>query len=1361
MVEQLTAQAKAQARGEGYKMQGSASITQRRLWFLDRLQTARIPFNTVMAFRIAGSLQPAAFEEALTAMVQRHHILRTTFKQDGILTQQVETAPPADLLDYVDLSEFPSETAAKLLSEETQRRFDLEKDPPFAAKLIKLSADEHLLIVTAHQAVLSEFVYKPFIQELLHYYDTCLQNAAPDAAPPAMQYIEYVQQQEKFLQNQAAKELLEWWREWLRGITPVLDLPQSFPRPAAQSLRGRVLPFALSAGLSEKLSAHEDPFTLLLAAFTTLLYRYTGQEELLVGVPAHHHEPSNVRSLIGPFYEMLIVRASIRPDAPFAELFDQTRLNFQQAWEHRQMPFETLIDRLQPDRDLSREALIQAAFSYDTLEEMVSAAGLRVTRLPVEVKNTTLDLQFHLWNDSGIVTGELVYSQDLYDPEAARRMITHFQNLLEGIVHDPQAKLYELPLLSEDERHRLVVEWNQTEKDYPKEFCFHELFERQAEKTPDRIAAAFADQRVSYAELNRRANRLAHHLLHAGLEAEQVVAIMARRSIDFLTGMIAIFKAGGAYMPIDPRNPPQRIHHLLKQSQTRYVLADDEFIPILEQTLAEHPLEIVPPIMSLAAQIAKAAPEANPALDIDPDRLAYVIFTSGSTGLPKGAMVEHRGMLNHLYAKVFDLDLHETDAVAQNAPQSFDISVWQFLVALLLGARVHIFDDDIAQSPKVLLEQVAQHQVTVLEVVPSIMRIMIDAVADSSGSPLQLPALRWLIPTGEALAPELARQWLKRYPHIPLVNAYGPTECSDDVTHYPVHKPPAENVINMPIGRPIPNMQMYILDPYLQPVPVGVKGELYVGGIGVGRGYLNDLERTAQAFLDDPFSGRPGARLYRTGDLGRYLPDGNIEFLGRVDFQVKINGQRIELNEIQVALEKHPNVRESVIKTAKRASGSDYLVAYLVPQEQPAPSVAELRDFLKEQLPVYMVPSYFMVMDAFPLTPNGKIDRKALPEPEIEALPGGEFVAPRTPVEQQLGEVWAKILGLEQVDIHANFFDMGGNSLLAIRLFVQIEKLFGVSLPLAVIFQAPTIEQLAHLIENKQSGDAESFDCLVKIQEGSPDKPKFFCVHAHGGHVLYYYNLSRYLGDDQPFYALQALGVDGKKPPLTRFEEMAAKYVEEIQAVQPQGPYYLAGHCLGGVLVYEVAQQIKAQGHKVALLAMFDAYRPGYPHLARFVTPRLYNFLRVAQRLLFYHGGNLLRMSGSDRRQYVNRLIERLRYTIGETYDRLRARLRGEAVGGVNPLLQIQDVLAAAEAAYQPKPYEGDVTLFTCSIPYPGIQHDPTLGWGEMVKGNIELHIIPGYFDTMILEPDVKNLAAELKKVLTQAYQKTGHKSAV
>jgi amino acid adenylation domain-containing protein len=708
---------------------------------------------------------------------------------------------------------------------------------------------------------------------------------------------------------------------------------------------------------------------------------------------------------------------------------------------------------------------------------------------PIELGSTTakfyLDLMFEDAEDG--MHGRIEYNTDLFDDSTIGRMLDHFQNLLESVLAHPERRLSAFSLLSSEERRRMLEAWNDTSAAAPYDQCFQELFEAQVARTPDAVAAVAGDRPMTYRALNARANRLAHHLREAGVGPDTLVALFMERGIDLLTGILAVFKSGGAYVPLDPAHPADRLLHVLDQGGVDRVVSTRELAPALLAALASAPLSRQPEVFQIEELLDRTSPDQNLPVSCRPSNLAYVIYTSGSTGMPKGVMIEQKGLVNHLYMMVRELGLTGADAIAQTASQCFDISVWQFLSILLVGGRVQILPNEIANDPEQLSQQVDAGKISVLQIVPSLLRMMLDDMAGRASPRSSLSSLRWLIPTGEALPPELCQRWFAYYPTIPLLNAYGPAECSDDVTFYPIRAPLGAEVVYTPIGRPAMNMQVYVLDRRMQPAPIGVIGELYVGGVGVGRGYLNAPRRTGEAFVPDPFSQQAGARLYGTGDLARWLPSGDLEFVGRVDHQVKIRGFRIELGEIEVVLGQHPKVRECVVLAREDVPGDQRLVAYAVAREGSSLGVSDLRSYLRDRLPDYMVPSAFITLEAMPLSPNGKIDRSALPAPDGTRLePDEAFVAPRTPLEETLTEIWAKVLGVARVGIHDNFFTLGGHSLLATQVVSRIREAFSIDLPLRSLFTAPTVAELSNTVVGLKAEGVEgsSLDDMLAQLDG-------------------------------------------------------------------------------------------------------------------------------------------------------------------------------------------------------------------------------------------------------------------------------------
>jgi amino acid adenylation domain-containing protein len=901
------------------------------------------------------------------------------------------------------------------------------------------------------------------------------------------------------------------------------------------------------------------------------------------------------------------------------------------------------------------------------------------------------------------------------------------------------------------ERTLLLETWTTTQKDYPLDRTLPQLFEAQVEHTPDAVAVVWEGQKCTYRELNQQANQLAHLLREQGIGHETLVALLSERGISLLLSILAVFKAGGAYLPLDPHHPEGRLRRVIQQSGCSIVISSAACASILAQAVAGIPSEAAPQCLTFEELPLANFPDANLPAHSTPRNMVYVIYTSGSTGQPKGAMVEQQGMINHLYAKIEALDLTAADTVAQTASQCFDISVWQFLAALLVGGRVQIYPDEVAHDPLRLLQQVEQHQVSILETVPSLLRAMLETTEHKEENRPALKALRWLIPTGEALPVELCRRWLSRYPHVPLLNAYGPTECSDDVTHYVIDQPPKEGMSRIPIGTAIPNMRLYVLDRHLQVQPIGVNGEIYVGGVGVGRGYLGDAQRTSEAFVRDPFSSEPGARLYKTGDLGRYLPDGNLEFLGRVDFQVKLRGFRIELGEIEAVLDQQEGVLDAVVIVREDVPGEQRLVAYVVLDQEASMTLEELKNRLMQHVPDYMVPSAFVPLEQLPLTANGKLDRKALPVPERNSREQQRrYVPPVEPLHRQLAVIWEDLLGVRPIGIRDDFFELGGDSLQAVQLFERIAMICGKRLSLAVLFEGATIEYVARAMQDENQEVERA--ALVVVQTGGAKRPFFFLHGQWRGGAFYSRELARRMGPEQPFYLLEPYKYDGQAAPAT-IEQMAEAHLETLRRVQPEGPYLLGGWCNGGLMAYEMARQLHEQGQTVDLLIMMD------PDV--FAAPFKWGFRGITAL------GDLLRVS-KEKQADLFLLYRHLRLTFHywrkrtftKTIHHYKPELEpGLAVDDVSAELDVliprkevlrQDwlgVLDWSNSGYLPRSfYPGKMTFFWAEKEVFRRER-----WRSWIEGkDVETHIIPGDHTTSrteYLPVLAEHLSACLNKV--------------
>ncbi|HEX7181318.1 MAG TPA: amino acid adenylation domain-containing protein, partial [Thermoanaerobaculia bacterium] len=1051
------------------------SFAQERLWFLDRLQPGGSLYNIPAVLRLTGDLDVEALRRSFAELVRRHGTLRTAFAEiDGRPWQVV--APPTPIpLPIVDLSGLAAQgfdrhdlEATRQIAEEVDRPFDLALGPILRLLLLRHGRRDHTLIVVVHHIASDGWSMGVLVRETTVLYEAFLQGLPSPLPELPIQYTDFSMWQRQW----ALDAQLDFWRRELAGAPALLELPTDRPRPAVQSSRGATFAFSLptvTAGVHTfARRAGATPFMVLLAAFQTFLYRSAEADDVLVGSTVANRNRVEVEGLIGFFVNTLVFRLRLREGESFLALLERVRAAMLAGHDHQDLPFELLVDALGVERSLAYNPLFQVLLELQNFpSEELRAPGLTFTPVEAPITTAKFDLTLTFLEVAEGLAGMFEYALDLFDPPTIGRFAGHYRTLLEAALADPGLAVDRLPLMSSAERHQVLLAWNDTAVALDLDQPFAALFAAQVARRPKAPAVISGPVTLTYAELDHRADRLGRSLRALGAGPEILVALLDDRGIDLLAAILAVFKVGAAYLPLDAGHPAPRLRQVLRQSGARIVLTGERHRPVLEAALES--ME-APPIVEPIAGPAAADGEDLASLRPLPDSLAYVIFTSGSTGLPKGAMVSQRGMVNHLWAKIRDLDIGPDDTVAQTASQCFDISVWQHLAALAVGGRVRIYPDDVAHDPPVLLARAAEERVTVLQTVPSLLREMLEDIERGDRRAPDLSALRWLVPTGEALAPDLWARWLRRYPAIPLVNAYGPTECSDDVTHALLAAPaPDESSVRVPVGRPVVNTRLYLVDRGFRAVPPGVAGELCVGGAGVGRGYLDDPERTALVFVPDPFSGEPGARLYRTGDLTRRRSDGAVEFLGRIDHQVKVRGYRIELGEIEASLCRHPAVRDAVVLAREDRPGQKRLAAYVVPRDRGAEqgeaelSPAALRAFLAERLPEYMVPADWMVLEALPLTPNGKVDRKALPALARDDHRVQE--APRTAAEIRLAEIWAELLGIEAPGREESFFELGGHSLLATRLLSRVRETFRIELPLRAVFEAPTVAGLAERID--------------------------------------------------------------------------------------------------------------------------------------------------------------------------------------------------------------------------------------------------------------------------------------------------------
>ncbi|BAY78314.1 amino acid adenylation domain-containing protein [Nostoc linckia NIES-25] len=1052
------------------------SYAQQRLWFLDQFQPNSPIYNIPLALRLAGTLNRVALEQSLEEIIHRHEALRTNFITVAGKPSQIVQTQRNWTISVVDLQHLPiseQETATQQLAQQqATQAFDLASTSLIRAELILLSETEHILLVSMHHIVSDDWSMNLFVQELTVLYNTYSQGESSPLAPLPIQYADFAIWQRQWLQGDLLQSQLSYWEQQLADAPALLVLPTDRPRPAVQTFAGASLEFELSLDLTGKLTqlSQEQGCTLfmaLLAAYDTLLYRYTGVADILVGSPIANRNRNEIEGLIGFFVNTLVMRTDLSGNPSFSELLGRVREVALGAYSHQDLPFEMLVEALQPQRNLSHSPLFQVAFVFQNAPTSeLEMTGLTVSLLTTEIVASKFDLTLAIANTPTGLVGAWEYNTNLFDRSTIERLTGHFVTLLEAIVTNPQERIAQLHLLTAVEQQQLI-EFNDTTVDYPTDKCIHQLFEEQVARTPDAVAVVYENQQLTYSQLNSRANQLAHYLKSLGVEADTLVGICVERCLDMVVGQLAILKAGGAYVPLDSEYPSDRLSFMLEDAQVPVLLTQQ---PLVDK-LSTHPAKQV--LLDTDAAIISQYSSENPVTATKAKNLAYVIYTSGSTGQPKGVLVAHEALLNLVFWHQRTFKITASDKATQLASTAFDAAVWELWPYLVAGASIYLIKPGILGSGVDLQDWLLSENITI--------SFLPTPVAE------QLLSLEWKQNT--ALRTVLTGgDKLNRYPSnllpFQVVNNYGPTENTVVTTSGVVVADGQQKNIAPPIGRPIANAQVYILDEYLQPVPIGVPGELHIGGASLARGYLNRNELTQQKFIAHPFEAVQGSRLYKTGDLVRYLADGNIEYLGRIDNQVKVRGFRIELGEIEAVLNQNADVQTSCVILREDIPGEKRLVAYVVPYSQQIPTTSELRQYLSNHLPLYMMPQALVILESLPLTANGKIDRRALPKPELDTT--AEFVAPRTPVEETLAQIWAQVLKIEQVGIHDNFFELGGHSLLATQIISRVQSAFSISLPLRYLFESPTIAQLSEAIfAQLQTGSALTVPPIVPVSRNA------------------------------------------------------------------------------------------------------------------------------------------------------------------------------------------------------------------------------------------------------------------------------------
>ena len=1312
-------------------------------------------YNVVNTYRIRGEIDRRRFEKAFGALVRSVDVLRTVITEDNGVPRQSVMASTAYPVEYINVSQQPNPETwfdswaaarAQVCLDLARRLFD--------CALIKIAPREFLWYFNVHHIVTDGQSMALMFGLMSEFYESC-GNDRSDNRTDIPSFQDYVNYERSHLRSKRYRQAQTYWQEKLADKVE----PLSFYGTARNKTGTRVrrISYEIGVGRTRELrriarrpdiaakTENASMFNIFAALLFVYLHRITGSSRPSIGTPYHNRKSIEFKNTPGLFMEVLPLRINVEDVDTFVSLIRRIGVEASNTFRFTQSIGNSPGDK-------KYEVLL----NYHTAE-FVNFAGFPAQKTSVHTghENDSLALQVHDFSRSGSLILDFDFHRDVFDDAQCKAAVGHLLRLMDAFLADPRKPIRSVDILLPGEREQITKAFNVTQTAVPRNMTLPALFEDQVRRTGAKVAVSFEGASLTYSQLNNRANGLAEHLKSLGVGADCIVGVCAEPSLETIVGLLAILKAGAAYMGLDPEFPKDRLAFMLRDSHVSVLLSQRSLLeryPYVTEAFGDMVTERAgKEIVLIDEEAWRTGNEDDPSPADGPaaENLAYVVYTSGSTGTPKGVMVHHGGVCNRLLwgSRIYGVD--EADRVLHKSSISYDASIWEIFGALIAGSELIVAHPGGRRDSAYLADLIAERKITDAEFVPS----MLSVILDEKGID-RCTSLKRVFSGGEALTAEIQNKFFARTWSAALYNTYGPTECSIDVTHYKCERDSKSG--NVPIGRPVGNTQMYILDRYLNPVPIGVAGELHIGGAGLARGYLNRPELTAEKFIADPFSSTPGARLYKTGDLARYLPDGNIEFLGRFDHQVKIRGFRIELGEIETVLRSHPAVQQAVV-TARQDVARDekLLVAYVVGSQPGSCSATELHGYVKMKLPSYMLPAAFVFLDALPATASGKVNFQALPPPDGSRIDGSEnFMAPRNPIESKMADIWSKLLGLDRVGVRDNFFDLGGHSLLAVRLFAEIEKAFEKRPPLASLFQEPTIEHLAVLINDNTSETKAPPSSLIAVQPQGTKRP-IFCVHTFFGDVLCYMNLARHLGSDQPFYAIEARGLNGIDEPFDDIKAMAAYYIEQVRVVQPEGPYALAGLCSAGIVAFEMAQQLRARGDQVAMVALFDsqvgspadeklAYKPSFRDLLKDIPSWLIGSLEL------------------NHSQWLD--LVKLKVKVARARKTVSDEIAGSSQSHTTTLidewggffqfserhLKIAHAQSRALRKYRPQIYPGRLTLFKARMQPWFSSHRPDKGWGRLAAGGLDIRVVPGNQLAMLKEPHVRVLAEQLSGLLAE-----------
>ncbi len=1295
------------------------SYGQQRLWFLEQLDQESTVYNIGMGLELSGPLNVAALERSFQEVIQRHETLRTCFlRVNGIpqtkICEQVKWS--LNIIDARHLSAHDARPQlVRLASSLVQQHLDLTHAPLFRAHLLELGAEHNILVFVLHHIIFDGWSIGILGREVSELYRAYSSNSKPELPQLLWQYVDYASWQRKWLEAGELDRQLSYWKTQLSGAPPVTSFPADGRRPQSDLFRGSrsrlTVPRELTASLEAMSQRHTVTlFMVLLAAFKVLLSRYTSQEDIVVGSPSAGRTRTELYQMMGFFVNNLVLRTDLSGDPSFSEALARVRAVTRGAYDHQDVPFDQLVHALRPERAPDHSPLFQTMFIFQNFPlEPLQLAGMEAKQIDLDVDTARYDLTIEAFPRDGELHIYFDYNNDLYEEATITRLQKHYLAVLSAVASDAEQKISEIPLLSSSEREDVLFTRNNTEREIPPELCFHQQFEKIALQSPDRIALNAGNVAITYGELNTSANRIAAMLRTRGAKPESLVAIFLERGIELVTAILGVAKAGAAYVPLDPAYPQRRIDDIVQDAQPVSIITNSNLLHLLPASANN--------TLCLDAAEAVQQDRHHSVEPVSQNNLAYVIFTSGSTGRPKGVQITHRSLLNFLNSMQRTPGFSENDVLLAVTTVSFDIAALELLLPIYSGATVCICLEP--NHPEVLLRDLDRYRPTVMQATPATWKLLIAAGWHGDDH------LRILC-GGEALEPALARSLLERSESV--WNMYGPTETTIWSAVLCIESAHEDMI---PIGRPIDNTTFFVLDRSRRPVPVGVPGELWIGGEGVARGYFNRSDLTAERFFPCPWSSDPEARMYRTGDLVRYRRDGNLDFYGRLDDQVKLRGFRIELGEIETTLRTCPGILDA-LTLLREDNGEKKLVAYLKYRGEEPPSQFAVQDHVRERLPEYMVPAAYVFLNEFPRLPNGKLDRSSFPEPAV-SVNSNECRGPVTNVELLMCEIWREVLALEKVGVLDNFFELGGHSLSAVRLISRIRSAMDMDLPLRCIFVHPTIASLSQHISYDATlhrycytNELPKWSCLVPVQPRGSRIPFFFIAGYQNPDetLLEMSQLIPHLGMEQPLFGFRPRWIEGDASYAT-VEEMAQEFLAEIRAVRPKGPYMLGGHCVGGIAALEIAQLLIKEGEEVILMTLLDTERPTR---WRRLRTDLYFIQRRAKHITGVLAGIVL-ASRSERRAMVSRLIHRKLKGPDQFY---------ESKVGYRRMLY----------SHSPEHYPGRITLI---VNEEQALIDKDLGWTGAAGGGIEIHVVPGNHHN-VMHDHAREVAQVISKSIARVY---------